>query len=356
MLFEPLSLRGLTCRNRVWLPPMCTYQAEAQDGRATDWHLVHYGARAAGGFGLMIVEATAVDPVGRITSHDLGLWDDSQIEGFARLAGFAHRFGAALAVQLGHSGRKGSVWPDRAGFPDGLQPLEQGGWQPVGPGPEAFPQLASPWALSTAEVQALPAVFAAAAARAQAAGLDAVELHAAHGYLLHQFLSPLSNHRDDQYGGDLAGRARLLRETVAAVRRVWPESKPLFVRLSATEWVDDGWSLDDTLALVEDLKPLGVDLVDVSSGGNLVTAIPSGPGYQVGLAAAVKQASGLAVAAVGQITEPVQADQIVRLGQADAVLVGRAGLREPAWPERAAAALGRPTPLADSYRRGAFPR
>jgi 2,4-dienoyl-CoA reductase-like NADH-dependent reductase (Old Yellow Enzyme family) len=356
MLFEPLTLRSITFRNRVWLPPMCTYQAEAHDGRATDWHLVHYGARAAGGFGLLIAEATAVAPEGRITMNDLGLWDDGQIDGYARIARFTQGLGAKLGVQLGHAGRKASTWPDLASYPDGLQTPADGGWEPVGPGADAFPGLAQPRALTTEEVQALPAAFAAAARRADQAGLDAVEIHAAHGYLLTQFLSPLSNHRTDQYGGGFENRTRLVAETVQAVRAVWPESKPLLVRLSATEWVDGGWSLDDTIALVSALKPLGVDLIDVSSGGNLVTKIPIGPGYQVGLAAAIRQATGVPVAAVGLITEPAQAEQVLRSGQADAVLIGRAALREPGWPERAAHALGADPQLAPSYRRGLLKR
>jgi 2,4-dienoyl-CoA reductase-like NADH-dependent reductase (Old Yellow Enzyme family) len=356
MLFTPLTVRGRTIRNRVWLPPMCQYQVAAGDGRPTDWHLAHYGARAAGGFGLLIVEATAVVPEGRITSGDLGLWDDNQVEGFDRLADFCHRLDTTVAVQLAHAGRKGSVWPDLPGADEGYQTIAAGGFQPVGPTGVGFPGLAHPRGLSTDEVAAVPAHFAAAAQRADAAGLDVIEIHAAHGYLLTQFLSPLTNLRTDRYGGSFHNRSRLLREVVTAVRAVWPEDKPLFVRLSATEWTDDGWSLEDTIGLVEALGPLGVDLIDVSSGGNIVTPIPSAPGYQVHLAAEVRRATGLLTAAVGLITEPFQAEQILQSRQADAVLIGRAALREPAWPERAAAVLGQPTPLAPSHRRGAIPR
>jgi 2,4-dienoyl-CoA reductase-like NADH-dependent reductase (Old Yellow Enzyme family) len=335
---------------------MCQYQVEAGDGRATDWHLAHYGARAAGGFGLLIIEATAIVPEGRITVGDLGLWEDSQIAGFARVADLCHRCDALVGVQLGHAGRKASTWRDLPGFAQGSQLIDEGGFQAVGPTNEAFPGLAAPRGLTTAEVAALPARFAEAAQRADAAGLDVVEIHAAHGYLMTEFLSPLTNTRTDQYGGSFENRTRLLREAVEAVRWVWPEGKPLFVRLSATEWVDDGWSLDETISLVQQLVPLGVDLVDVSSGGNIVTPIPSAPGYQVPLADAVRRATGMPVAAVGQITEPDHAEAILQAGQADAILIGRAGLREPGWPERAATALGEPTPLAPSLRRGAWRR
>ncbi|MDR1449713.1 MAG: NADH:flavin oxidoreductase/NADH oxidase [Propionibacteriaceae bacterium] len=356
MLFTPLTIRGRVIRNRVWLPPMCQYQVEAGDGRPTDWHLAHYGARAAGGFGLLIMEATAVAPDGRITVGDLGLWEDGQVAGFARIADLVHRCDALLGVQLAHSGRKGSTWRDLPGFPQGVQPVADGGFQPVGPTNSAFPGLGNPRGLTTEEAAALPARFADAAQRADAAGLDVVEIHAAHGYLLHEFLSPLTNTRTDCYGGSFENRSRLLREVVEQVRWVWPEQKPLFVRVSATEWVDGGWSVEDTAALAVELGPLGVDLVDVSSGGNVIAPIPSAPGYQAPLAAEVRRVSGLLTAAVGQIDEPGLAEQILLSGQADAILVGRAGLREPGWPERAAAALGEPSPLAPSYRRGALPR
>ncbi|MDR1806883.1 MAG: NADH:flavin oxidoreductase/NADH oxidase [Propionibacteriaceae bacterium] len=355
-LFEPLTLRSVTFRNRVWLPPMCTYQVDAHDGRATDWHLVHYGARATGGFGLLIVEATAVVPEGRITMNDLGLWDDAQVEGFARLTAFAHHYNAAVGVQLAHAGRKASTWPDVPRFPDGYQSPADGGWEPVGPGADPFPGLGQPRALTTEEVAAIPARFADAARRADAAGLDVVELHGAHGYLQTQFLSPLTNHRTDQYGGSFENRTRLLRETVEAVRAVWPESKPLFLRISATEWTEGGWTVEDSVALAEQVKPLGVDLVDVSSGGNVLADIPVAPGYHVTLAQAVRQGAGLPVAAVGLITEPAQAEQVLVTGQADAVLIGRAALRDPDWPETAAVALGAPSPLAESYRRGSLKR
>ncbi|MDR2896538.1 MAG: NADH:flavin oxidoreductase/NADH oxidase [Propionibacteriaceae bacterium] len=356
MLFDPISLRGLTVRNRVWLPPMCQYALDRPDGVPTDWHLVHYGARAAQGFGLMIIEATAVLPEGRITQADLGLWNDQQTAGFEPLVDFSHRQKTAVAVQLAHAGRKGSTWPDRPDAPSGLQSVADGGFTVVGPSAEAFPGLAVPHALTLAEVQQIPLAFAAAAKRADQAKIDVVELHAAHGYLLHQFLSPLSNHRTDAYGGDFAGRSRLLREVVTAVRQVWPEQKPLFVRLSATDWVEGGWTLAQTVELSQGLKELGVDLIDVSTGGNVPASIPVGPGYQVRFAAEVKRQVGLPVSAVGLITDANQAEQILRSGQADVVMIGRAGLRDPGWPEMAAAVLGAPTPLAPAYLRAALPR
>ncbi|MCL2736321.1 MAG: NADH:flavin oxidoreductase/NADH oxidase [Propionibacteriaceae bacterium] len=356
MLFDPLTLRGLTIRNRVWMPPMCQYTVTARDGVPTDWHLVHYGARAASGFGLMVIEATAVKPEGRISVQDLGLWDDSQIDGFARIARFAHDHGAAVAVQLAHAGRKGSTWPDQPTASAGLQSIDEGGFEPVGPTDAPFPGLATPRALSADEVAAIPDAFAAAAARADAAGLDVVEIHAAHGYLLHQFYSPVSNTRTDQYGGDFDGRTRLTREVVERVRQVWPQSKPLFVRLSATDWVDDGWGTEDTVRLSRILKALGADLIDVSTGGNLLATIPIGPGYQVSFAEQVRHQAGIPTTAVGLITEPFQAEQILRSGQADAVMIGREALRNPGWPEQAAAALNSPSPLAGPYRRGALPR
>ena len=351
-----MSLRGLTIRNRVWLPPMAQYSVPDRDGTPTDWHLVHYGARAAAGFGLLIMEATAVRPEGRITVQDLGLWNDRQIDGFARVARFCHEQGAALAVQLAHSGRKGSTFPDQPTASAGVHPLAQGGFVPVGPTNVPFPDLATPRALSTEDVAAIPQVFADSARRAAAAGIDVVEIHAAHGYLLHQFYSPLSNTRTDRYGGDFDGRTRLLREVVMAVRRVWPDSKPLFVRVSATDWVDGGWTIDDTIQLATILKTLGVDLIDVSSGGNVLAPIPVGPGYQVSLSQCVRVAAEVPTTAVGLITDPVQAEQILRCGQADAIEIGRAALREPGWPELAAAALQVPSPMSGPYRRGVLPR
>ena len=354
-LFEPIALRELTVRNRIFLPPMCQYQCAARDGVVTDWHLVHYGARAAGGFGLLIAEATAVVPEGRITPECAGLWTDAQRDAWAGVVAFAHAQGAAMAVQLGHSGRKGSAYSELAGG-TGTAPAADGGWPTVAPSAIAFPGYAPPRALARDELGGVVAAFADAARRADQAGFDAVELHAAHGYLLSEFLSPLTNRRDDEYGGDFDGRTRLLLETVDAVRAALPDGKPLIVRVSATEWLPDGWSLDETVRLAGLLGRHGVDLIDVSSGGNVPASLTLGPGYQVPLARAVR-AAGVPVTAVGLITEPEHAQAILTEGSADAVEIGRAALREPSWPLRAArelqvdaAALYPP-----SYRRGRYP-
>ncbi len=355
-LFDPITLRGLTVRNRVWLPPMCQYQVEARDGVPTDWHLVHLGARAVGGFGLVIAEATAVVPEGRISPQDVGLWDDAQAEAWARVVRFGQAHGAAMGVQLAHAGRKASAERAFPGEPGGVAGPDRGGWPVVGPTDVAFPGLAEPRALTTAEVADVPRRFAEAAVRADQAGFDVVEIHSAHGYLLHQFYSPLTNTRTDAYGGTYEGRTRLVKEVVAAVRAVWPERKPLLLRLSATDWTDGGWTLDDSVRLVAELGPLGVDLVDVSTGGLVHAPIPTAaePGYQVPFAERIRRETGLPVAAVGRITDPHQADALVRGGQADAVLVGRAALREPSWPQRAAHELGHPGPYPAAYHRGTY--
>ncbi|MCL2783632.1 MAG: NADH:flavin oxidoreductase/NADH oxidase [Propionibacteriaceae bacterium] len=354
-LFDPITLRGVTFRNRIWLPPMCQYQVSAQDGVPTDWHLVHYGSRAAGGFGLLIAEATGVVPDGRITPNCCGLWNDTQRDAWARIVGFAHDRGAAMGVQLSHAGRKGSGWWDFAGCGDGTVPPADGGWTTVAPSPIAFPGYATPREATVDDIQTIVAAFASAARRADEAGFDTIELHAAHGYLLFEFLSPLTNHRTDQYGGDFVGRTRLLIEVCDAVRAVWPNHKPLLVRISATEWLDGGWTTDNTKALVPTLAAHGVDFIDVSSGGNVPASIPIGPGYQVPLAAAVRPA-GLPVSAVGLLTEPAQAQQVLDDGKADVIEIGRAGLRQPYWPLWAAYKLGAdPASITQpSYRRGAY--
>jgi len=350
MLFTPLALRSVTLRNRLGVSPMCQYSAV--EGRATDWHLVHLGGLAQGGAGLVIVEATAVEPRGRISAADLGLWEDGQVEPLARAARFVAGQGAVPAVQLAHAGRKASVRPP---WIEGGAPLlpEAGGWLPAGPSALGFgPGHALPAALTAAELAALPGLFAAAATRALAAGFQVVEVHAAHGYLLHQFLSPLSNRRDDGYGGSFEHRTRLCREVVAAVRHAWPERLPLLVRLSATDWVEGGWSPDETVELSRTLKGLGVDLVDCSSGGLVPDAkVPVGPGYQVPFAARVRREAGVATAAVGLLTSPEQAETVVASGQADLVLLGRELLRDPRFPLRAAAALGVPGPWPLQYAR-----
>ena len=351
-LFEPLKLRDIVLTNRIGIPPMCQYSAH--DGIAADWHFVHYGSRAVGGAALMIVEATAVTPEGRISPGDLGIWDDQHIEPLARIARFAKAQGCVLAIQLAHAGRKASV-----GL--GWQPVQStlseadGGWPVVAPSPIPFDAgYAEPSELDEAGIRHVIRQFAAGARRALDAGFQTVEIHAAHGYLLHQFLSPLSNQRTDAYGGNFENRTRLVREVVTAVRAEWPERLPLLIRLSATDWVDGGWNADETVELCRTLKGLGVDLVDVSSGGLVPTAqIPAGPGFQTDFAARVRHEAGVATSAVGLITSPAQADHIVRTGQADMVLLGREILRNPYWPLGAAQALGQAARWPRQYLRAA---
>jgi len=347
-LFTPLRLRDLTLRNRVAMSPMCTYSA--REGHADDWHVVHLGARAAGGIGLVIAEATAVEARGRISPQDLGLWRDEQVDGLRRVAAAVRALGTASAVQLAHAGRKASThrpWaPARGAVADA-----DGGWPVVGPTATPFsPTLRTPVALAETELPVVVRAFADAAARADAAGFDAVEIHAAHGYLLHQFLSPLVNDRDDGYGGDFDGRSRLLREVATAVRAVWPEGKPLLVRISASDWADGGWTVDDSVRLARWLAGLGVDLIDCSSGGAVAgVAIPAGPGYQVPFAERIRREAGVATGAVGRITTAEQADTIVRDGRADLVLLGKPLLQEPQWALRAAAELGAEVPWPVPY-------
>lgn len=350
-LFAPLSLRGVTLRNRIAVSPMCQYSAT--DGLANDWHLVHLGARATGGAGLVVVEATAVEPAGRISPSDLGLWTDAQIPGLRRITDFLRAHGAVPGIQLAHAGRKASVGrPWEGGAP--LLPA-QGGWPVVGPSALPFADGSPvPEALTAADMTRLIEAFAAATHRAQAAGFEFVELHGAHGYLLHSFLSPLSNRRTDDYGGSREGRMRLLLEVTEAVRAAWPETLPLAVRLSCTDWVEGGWTVDDSVAAARALTARGVDLIDCSSGGNVPRApIPVGPGFQVPAAARVRAEAGVATAAVGLITAPAQADQIIRSGQADVVMLARELLRDAAWPIHAARALGvnADTIVPDQYRR-----
>lgn len=357
LLFEPLTLRGLTFPNRIFLASMCQYSCEQEDGVPTDWHLVHLGSHAIGGFGLVLTEATAVSPEGRISPQDTGLWNDAQQASWLHITSFLHAQGAATGVQLAHAGRKASTYSPFAGR-SGSVAVDDGGWTAVGPSAEAFGDYRTPRELTVAEISGIVEDFRAAATRADAAGFDVVEIHAAHGYLVHQFLSPLSNHRTDGYGGDFAGRSRLLVEIVTAVRSVWPDHKPVFVRFSATDWTKGGWSIDDTVQAAELVGRLGADLIDVSSGGNVPAAdIPVGPGYQVPLAGKVRSATGLAVGAVGLITDPTQAEQILSDGSADVVLLARAALREPGWPLRAAHELGLPAdkaPYRPQYERGAW--
>ena len=350
-LFEPLKLRDIELKNRIGIPPMCQYSAT--DGVAADWHFVHYGSRAVGGAGLMIVEATGVLPEGRISPGDLGLWNDAQIAPLSRIADFARGQGCVAALQLAHAGRKASVglgWQAQRSLT-----AAEGGWTTVAPSALSFGEgYALPQALDAAGIGRVVEAFAAAARRARAAGFDLVEVHAAHGYLLHQFLSPLSNRREDDYGGSFDNRTRLLRQVVQAVRNEWPQNLPLLVRLSATDWVDGGWTADETVAVCGLLREMGVDLIDVSTAGLVPTArIPVGPGFQTEFAARVRAEAGVPTAAVGLITAPAQADHIVRSGQADLVLLGREVLRDPYWPLHAAAALGQTTAWPAQYLRAA---
>jgi len=335
-LFEPLTLRGATARNRIWVAPMCQYSAV--DGMPDDWHLVHLGARAVGGAGVVLTEATAISPEGRISPQDTGIWNDEQAAVWARVVAFVQGQGALAGIQLAHAGRKASSrrpWEGR-----GVVPPEEGGWTPVGPTADAFPGLADPAALDEEGIAKVRADFVAATRRALTAGFDVVEVHAAHGYLLHEFLSPLSNTRTDGYGGDLAGRMRLVLEVVEDVRSVWPDDKPLLLRISASDWTDGGWTVEDSVALSKEAAARGVDLVDCSSGGNVLATIPVVPGYQVPFASAVRSGAGVPTGAVGLITDPEQAEQVLAGGHADVVLLARELLRDPHWPLHAAAALG----------------
>ena len=337
-LFEPLALRGVTLKNRIVVSPMCQYSSV--DGFANDWHLVHLGGRAVGGAGLIISEAAAVSPEGRITPDDLGIWKDEHLPMLQRITAFLISQGSVPGIQLAHAGRKASTLSPWKG--SGLVPESQGGWQAVGPSAVAFADnYARPKALDDAGIQQVIADFRAAAARSLAAGFQVIELHAAHGYLLHEFLSPLSNHRTDAYGGSFENRIRLLLSVVAATREVWPEELPLIVRLSVTDWTDGGWNADESVQLAAMLKGRGVDLIDCSTGGNVPQApIPVGPGYQVQFVERIKQETGLLTGAVGLITTPAEAEAILANGQADVVLLAREFLREPYFPLFAAQDLG----------------
>jgi 2,4-dienoyl-CoA reductase-like NADH-dependent reductase (Old Yellow Enzyme family) len=351
-LFEPLTLRSVTVANRIAVSPMCQYSSV--DGYVTDWHLVHLGSRAVGGAGLVITEAMAVTPQGRITPHDLGIWSDDHIEPLARIVHFMSRQGSLVGIQLGHAGRKASTpapWEHRSVT---LTEAE-GGWPTVAPSAVAFDEgCIVPTALTEEGVQGIATAFAQAARRSLQAGFRVAEIHAAHGYLLHQFLSPLSNRRTDRYGGSFENRTRLLRDTVSAVRDVWPGHLPLLVRISVTDWVEGGWDLEQSLELVRQLQPLGVDLIDCSSGGSDPHArIPIGTGYQTPFAEQIRRETGSRTGAVGLITSPAQADHIIRSGQADLVLLGRELLRDPYWPLRAARELGQLVPWPAQYVRAA---
>ncbi len=339
-LFEPLTLRGLTLKNRIVVSPMCQYSAV--DGFANDWHLVHLGSRAVGGASLLIQEATAVSAEGRITPEDLGIWKDEHIDFQRRINQFIEAQGSVPGVQLAHAGRKASTYTSWHGKGHGAVPEAAGGWPVVAP--SALPFSADypmPVALDAAGIKKVIADFRSATERSLAAGFKVIELHAAHGYLLHEFLSPLSNQRTDAYGGSFENRSRLLLEVVAAVRQVLPDDLPLLVRLSATDWTAGGWTADESVQLSTLLRDHGVDLIDCSTGGNVANAkIPLGPGYQVGFAERIRREAGLPTGAVGLITTPAEAEQIVASGQADLVLLAREELRDPYFPLRAAHELG----------------
>ncbi len=357
-LFEPMTLRGTTVRNRIWLPPMDTYSALAQDGLPTPFHYQHYVSRAVGGFGMIIVEATAVAPEGRISPCDLGLWDDSQMASWRWIVDDAKKAGATMAVQLNHAGRKGSTGCFSIGFENASVPEEFGGWQTVCPSANAFGSLAKPRELSVDEIHAIVNQFRDAAWRASEIGFDAVEIHAAHGYLLSQFLDPLVNEREDEYGGSFENRIRMLVDVVDAIRGVIPETMPLLVRISATDWAAGGWDLDQSVDLARVLKAHDVDLVDVSTGGIIPdVTIPVKSNYQVPFSDQIRSRANVATAAVGLITKAKQAEKIVKSGAADAVEIGRAALRDPYWPLRAADKLGVPVteaPYQPQYIRGSF--
>jgi 2,4-dienoyl-CoA reductase-like NADH-dependent reductase (Old Yellow Enzyme family) len=353
-LFEPLQIRDVQFRNRIAVSPMCQYSAV--DGLANSWHLVHLGSRAVGGAGLVIAEATSVTPEGRISPEDLGIWSDAHAEALAPVARFIREQGAVAGIQLAHAGRKASTrrpW-------EGRGPVDEtaGGWRPVlAPSPIPFTDsYPIPEELTTEGIRRLVTAFAEGARRSREAGFQVVEIHAAHGYLLHQFLSPLSNRREDRYGGTFENRTRVVREVTGAIRREWPAHLPLLLRISATDWAEGGWDVEQSIELARQVQPLGVDLIDCSSGALLDNAreIPAGPGYQTPFAERIRREAGILTGAVGLITSPHQADHIVRTGQADLVLIARELLRDPHWPLRAAHALRQEVAWPPQYERAKF--
>jgi len=351
-LFDPFAIRDITFANHVFVSPMCEYSST--DGFASDWHFVHLGSRAVGGAGLVLTEATAVVPEGRISPQDLGIWKDEHIEPLARVARFIHEQGSVAGIQLAHAGRKGSTYAPGAGH--GTVPESEGGWKNVvAPSALRFTDgYPMPQALSIDGIKNVVSAFAAAARRACEAGFRVIEIHAAHGYLIHEFLSPLSNQRTDAYGGSLENRTRILREIVAAVRGSWPQGAPVFVRISATDWIEGGWDIEQSVELARQLKGLGVDLIDCSSGGNVAHAqIPVGPGYQTQFAEQIRREAGILTGTVGMITSAVQAEHILATGQADAVIIAREMLRDPYWPLRAARELGQTISWPVQYLRAA---
>jgi 2,4-dienoyl-CoA reductase-like NADH-dependent reductase (Old Yellow Enzyme family) len=339
-LFDPISFKNLTLKNRLMVSPMCQYSSK--DGFASDWHLVHLGSRAVGGAALIMTEATAISPEGRISPDDLGIWKDDHLPMLKRIVEFVHAQDCKIGMQLAHAGRKGSTYSPFAGKGECEVSAAEGGWTTAAPSAVPFSaKYPMPVALDEAGIKKVKEDFKAAAIRANQAGFDVIEIHAAHGYLLSEFLSPLCNRRDDRYGGTLENRARLLMETISALQEVWPKEKPIFVRISATDWVDYGWSIDDSVILSKMMKDSGIDLVDCSSGGNTPDAkIPVGPLYQTPFAEKIKAQSNVPTGAVGIITEAHQANEIIESGKADLVIMAREFLRDPYFPLHAAKALG----------------
>lgn len=350
-LFDPLPLRDLTLRNRIGVSPMCMYACEARDGLATPFHVAHLGARALGGAGLVFSEATAVTAEGRISPEDLGLWSDAHAAALRPVVDAVHAGGAAMGIQLAHAGRKASTYRPYGAPRRGVVPADEGGWTPVGPSDVPFRDGdPAPRAADAGDLARIVQGFADAAARADAIGVDVIEVHAAHGYLLHAFLSPLGNPRTDAWGGDWAGRTRLVKEVVTAVRAVWPAGKPLFVRLSAVDGAEGGWTVEDSVRLAADLAPLGADVIDASGGGVRPGARPDvGPGGQVPWAEAIRRGADVASAAVGGLHDPALAASVVAEGRADLVLVGKGMLRDAFWAHHAAEALGVAAPWPEAY-------
>jgi len=357
-LFAPLAIRSVTTRNRVWVSPMCQYSCEDRDGVVNDWHLVHLGSFARGGAGLVMAEATAVVPEGRITPWCTGIWNDEQRDAWARVTEFIKGQGSIPAIQLQHAGRKASTYRPWSGNGSGTVPLDDAGWETVGPSPVAFPGYDAPVALDSDGIAGIVTAFGVAARRSLEAGFEVIEIHGAHGYLIHQFLSPMSNVRTDEWGGSLENRARLLLDVVREVRRVVGDQVPVFVRVSATDWLEpEGLTLDESIVIAGWVREAGGDVMDVSTGGNVTgVTIPVGPGYQVPQATAIRNGSHMITAAVGQITSAAQAESIVASGKADAVFVARQFMRDPHLPMRWAHALGVQIELPQQYTRGAWPK
>jgi 2,4-dienoyl-CoA reductase-like NADH-dependent reductase (Old Yellow Enzyme family) len=353
-LFDPIAFRSITLTNRILVSPMCEYSCV--DGFSNDWHLVHLGSRAVGGAALIFTEATAVTADGRISPEDLGLYDDGHVAGLAHCVRFIHSQHAVAGTQLAHAGRKASTYRPWGAGSGAIAPAD-GGWQAVGPSAEPFASnYPTPRPLSVSEIGDVVDAFRAAAMRAEAAGFDVIEIHGAHGYLIHEFLSPLINTRTDQYGGSFRNRTRLCLEIVDAVRSVWPDRLPLFLRISASDWKDGGWDIEQSVELAKLVRDRGVDLVDCSSGGGVADQkIAIGPGYQVPFAERIRRDAGVATGAVGLITDARQADAIIQNGQADCVLLARELLRDPYWPLHAAQQLGHTVPWPPQYVRAAPP-